>query len=965
MEEIKQIATQCNRLLPEALFDENVYHKKQCMRSVHCVKSKEPGRPFKLELGTFADSLITIYPGSVMSETKTEKAEIRWFREQLNKPDLLHIWTEKATNYDSWVVVLLFLIHQQRDEALTLEAALELFLQFSRMSPKFNEDECRKKFRENLNTRSIRSPLPVIEKWIRKEKTKQPETDFRESITLKEVEFELRGMPMECGIWPITYQQGRVVYFLEHYDVGEYITCEEELKAVSSLLKYSAYQKFEDDVVAISLKAREEGGESIIMPYDHIDEIAEYSLLILQAFSETCNISVDKEVLKEWLGDREDGKNLRECDRVLSRYVQIDEVPPPMLILGTEEESSGKERLESIFGCECRKYEFQYPYLSRFLFLYPRIDEFFFSRGCSLHCKAEPWFRLLTNAKDDNAAANIILRLYPYWMVTDGMLFVFDDTTGMWSSDKNTQMRIVCRFGNLLKQHGKKHDNNYAYFNFKLLAILKRLEAIADHDSTKFDAMKNSSIGKLLFADGIWYGKENLFERAEVPQLGNEPKVLFNEEWNNVPLYTNTTLYFFARIKDEFPVEVDKAVYEDVIQTMFYAMHGKEAGDYHMEALATALLGEKYKGFYVEVGEPNSGKSTEKAMLEAVFGGYVGTGNIEEFAHIKDDKRDGSLKNSMVVNNWFRRLLLFSESSENVISSESLKQHSSGGEDKMLCRVRYQESSLYDIHYIMFFYVNSMFRVTNPNDPAFIERAKILPWEKSFVETVTDPSCQMQKREEVWFWKNDPVYRRAYCSILLRAYTRYQEREERLPTPPAVHCATEFQVGHVETNQEFFEQLMHYCMLDGRETSILSREDMQVVCDHVGIEPKRLGMKMTSVLNKLRIPERTIQPFIKKWKGKSERWWKGIRLRTGSNYAPGFIPPEMKHATEVLTDFGQWRVLMEKYDGVVTSEIEQNLGRALYLQASGHDLTEEEEIFVDLWGIPEEMANKKRRISHN
>lgn len=968
VEEIKSAATECNRRSLVPLFDENVYHANQCMRSVYCVKEKEPNRPFKLEFGSFANSLITVFPAPmevsrvvVVSEGKS----IVWFRDKLQDRALSELWKEKAINYDSWVMVLLFLIHQLREDSITLESALELFLVFSRFSPQFNEVDCRKKFRDNLNTRSTRSSLPSIEKWVRTFSSK-PTGPESASTLLKEVSFHHRSQPLKSGIWPITHQQGRVVFFLETFEVEEFLTSEEDLKAISSLLKYSTYKKFEDDVVAISFKAREEGG-NIDMPYDEIDDIQDRSILILETFASICipDVAVDRQVFRSWLGDAENKEQLKECNLSLSTYVLESDVGAPMLFLGTEEDSTGKERLEEllgVLGVHERRYEFQYPYLSRFLH-FPEMNAFYFSRACSLHCKAEPWFRLLTNAKDDNAAANIVLKLYPFWLITDGMLYVFDDTTGMWSSDKNTQTRIICRFGNLLKQHGKKHDNNYAFFNSKLMAILKRLEAIADHDTTKFDTLKNSSIGKLLFADGIWYGTEDRFERALIPQEGDEAQALFDPEWNDIPMFSNTTLYFFARIKDDFPIDVDRAVYDDVLQTMFYNMHGQEAGDYHMESLATALMGEKYKGFYVLVGEPNSGKSTEKAMLEAVFGGYCGTGNIEEFAHIKDDKRDGSLKNSMVVNNWFRRLLLFSESSENIVSSESLKQHSSGGEDKMLCRVRYQESSLYDIHYIMFFYVNSMFKVTNPNDPAFIERAKILPWEKSFVETIVDPSCQMKKREEVWFWKNDPVYRKAYCYILLAAYTRFQRRGCRLPTPAIVQTATEFQVGHVESSQEFFEQLMHYCILDGRESSILAREDLQVICDHIGMEPKKLGMKLSSVLNKLRIPERTIQPFVKKWKGKPERWWKGMRLRTASNYAPGFIPPEMKNMAEVLTDFEQWRELMEDYKGVISVETEQNLGRGSYLYSCGRELSGEEQEFVEQWGPREQVVRKLRRVA--
>jgi hypothetical protein len=935
------------------------------MRSVYCVKEEEPSRPFKIELGTFANSLITVFdlPQTMSTKPVISTVWSRWFSELLKDEKLKLLWREKSTNYDSWLLVLFFLIHEEREE-LSFDA-LPCLLEFSRFSPKFVEADCIAKYQQNLSAK-IRSPIQTIRKWVKMYLDKDPKNSSTaiDVVTMPVVSFEQRASNISCSVWPITYQQARVCYFATHFCIEDHFKSVDDIRCIASLLKYSKFLAFEDSIEETAKLVKTQGGDQIPMPYDHIGEIMNTSVSLLVWIAAVCLLDLDEDTARSWLLCEEKEEQLFENDRCLNEYVTEADIPYPMQTLGLEEECYGLQRMETIISCEERSYEFQLPYYNFFVWLRTeaiyhndsKLAFFFLSRACSKMCKSDMWFRLLANAKDDNSATRIVLELYPFWLVTDGMLYVFDDTTGMWTSDKNTQIRIITRYDSFLKHHGRKNDNNYANYNCKLNAILKRLEALADHDSVKFEALKNTSIGKLLFANGVWHGKENIFDRVFIP----EEEGYFTDHWRDIPLFTNIDLYFFARIKDDFPETVDVDVYNDVAQTMFYNMHGREAGLYHMEALATALLGEKYKGFYVMVGEPNSGKSTEKAMLECVFGGYCGTGNIEEFAHIKDDKRDGSLKNSMVVNNWFRRLLLFSESSENTVSSESLKQHSSGGEDKMLCRVRYQESALYDIHYIMFFYVNAMFKVTNPNDPAFIERAKILPWDKSFVDDVVDPTCQMAKRTEVWFWKNDVTYRQAYCRIILDAYTRFVDRAERLPLPAVMKNATEFQVGHVETNREFFEQLMHHFIFDGRETSIATREDMQLICDHIGIDLKKMGMKLGSILNKLRIPERTVAPFVKKFKGKSERWWKGMRLRTASNYAPGFIPQDMADDTPVLTDFEQWRVLMERFAGVISYDIEQNLVKASCLVTQRRELSDEELDFVVMWGCEEHQLKRRK-----
>jgi hypothetical protein len=221
----------------------------------------------------------------------------------------------------------------------------------------------------------------------------------------------------------------------------------------------------------------------------------------------------------------------------------------------------------------------------------------------------------------------------------------------------------------------------------------------------------------------------------------------------------------------------------------------------------------------------------------------------------------------------------------------------------------------------------------------------------------------MKKREEIWHWKEQSEYRQVYVRILLNAYIAYTQRGNRLQPPLQVVEASSFQIGNVVSKADFFEQLMHYFVFDGREDSITTAEELRVVADSLEITPVALGMKIASVVTKLRIPERTIFPFVKKVKGKCFKYWKGMRTRTQVNYAPSFVPHGSQEV-EYLTDFEQWRSLMETHAGVIPTDIMKNLVQAGQLASFTRALTTEEKEFVLEWGTKEnrETCSRKRTL---
>ena len=48
--------------------------------------------------------------------------------------------------------------------------------------------------------------------------------------------------------------------------------------------------------------------------------------------------------------------------------------------------------------------------------------------------------------KNDLEAAHRVFELHPHWKYCDDELYVFDDSTGMWSSDEVIFMKIISKF---------------------------------------------------------------------------------------------------------------------------------------------------------------------------------------------------------------------------------------------------------------------------------------------------------------------------------------------------------------------------------------------------------------------------------------------------------------------------------------------------------------------------------------
>lgn len=587
-------------------------------------------------------------------------------------------------------------------------------------------------------------------------------------------------------------------------------------------------------------------------------------------------------------------------------------------------------RIEQIYSSE-RCWIFQFPYYHTIHSIrFDRGGDFaklFVLRSCKRLFLADFEWRLLANVSSDKTAAEIVYSMYPFFMNTPSGIVMFDESSGIWTSDETIWARIISCYSVLLKRPTKDGWIKYGEDVAAINKVISSVKSVVPVSICQFLDMKNTSLRKLLYSNGIFYGETCTFVEAE--RIGEE----------NLYCFTNTDILFFGRIDDDFLMchtDQHEADMDDMRNALFYAIHGPEVGEYQLECLADALLGEPFKGFFVNIGDPNSGKSTIKALIEASFGSYIGTGSIDQLSLIPNDSRDTGIANSMAYNNWYKRLMLFSEKAgQRKLDTEKIKQYASGQQDKVVTRIQHKSDIVVDIHFIMSFYVNTDIVVDKPDDAAYLDRYNAFYSDKSFVplERLVDPTCQLVARPEVREWQHTKLRRQLFNLIFIGAYTRRKQRGFRLPAPEKVSTPAN-RVG-TSANINDMENILSRYVVDGNPFCCVDYHDIDQALGGGGL---RFARRFAHILESIGVDNKVIDSKTKTENGKKIKRWYGIRER---------VQHELSLEKPPLADFDEWKFVMKRYKGCVPRDFYAKLYlRALYESA----------LAVDSSSIPAEFS---------
>lgn len=929
----KLLAQRCKQICE--YFDDNCYHNGQAVRLPGCSK---PGEMRCKEYDY--NGVITVSNDCNLPKLPVKYNQwIKWVLERCNDSsiDLIAI----SDKYETWLEVLFSLIYSCKDDEECQMSALDAFITFSKLSSKFDEQTAKSKFDIEWSKRNFIYNNPksskLRDKILKKISKKNNNIVLPGSAVVKDIvyfeelsyEHNTDEFHYVCCGFPSYSIQYLVVRLLEdpryNFFWGSQISNNNDLQRLVSLLKCISPEELADVeyyketynimVESTGFKKDPFGDKPILDNIELIADICKVLKLNYESVAdkihseekyENCLVTYDS--FKKQLIHYSELFNIADTNDIFTQYedkLSKRVRPRPKL----ENECSIISIFEYII-LEQPSWKYEKPYYDELKLLYDfdKNNILFALLKCSKRLfEAEKYYRLLCSAHSDHHASEIVYHLYPYWMRTPQGVMMFDCTTGLWTRDTSVWMSVIVNLQSFLEFTQNKTKKNYGSTVDLTDKVVKRIPLLLPNNYDLFEDLKDTSTKKLLFGNGVYDGDKNEFTEAMMI--------------DGCYCFTNYYLFFTGKINDPYLMEVNEQILfkmEEMKKVLFYDMHGFEIGEYHRECLSLAIMGERHKGFYVHVGETNSGKSTEKALLEASFGSFIGTGLVDELSAIKDDKRDGAISNSMVWDNWDKRLLLFSEKNQRKIDTEKLKSYSSGGQDKIRARTQYQKSALFDIKFIMLFYLNHPLEVTDPSDPAFIDRARCFHWEKSFVDPnkITDPTCQIPKRDDVCEWQYIREQRQIFVKVIIDAYIAFCVRGTRLPTPKKVMYSTTATVGKLSTNDDLIESFLGHFIVDGSPNLYMEKKDIEKVCTDNNIDCVKFIRRLPIVMKDIGLDTSPIQSKQVRIKNnKKVTIWKGIRLRD-----------DEKSKFPILADIKMWKLVMKRFNCQVPTDFMFKLG---------------------------------------
>ena len=214
----------------------------------------------------------------------------------------------------------------------------------------------------------------------------------------------------------------------------------------------------------------------------------------------------------------------------------------------------------------------------------------------------------------DKEAAETLLKLWKHWVCCEDTLYVFDDTTGMWSNDINTHIRVIGKYERelwVLKKDNEgnpvRSDKSYGNNTTLKRLMLSELKSLCI-DNEWMRHSQTSSLGKILFTNG-WY---------------NFKTGTFHDTFNPEIVFMNTIPHAFTQFD-----AAEMEYMDDVEQRMFTLQLGADIGGHWQLMLARGLAGDLVKAFGLGLGVTGSGKSMIVSACKKSMGKFCGTFNGE------------------------------------------------------------------------------------------------------------------------------------------------------------------------------------------------------------------------------------------------------------------------------------------------------------------------------------------------
>ena len=370
---------------------------------------------------------------------------------------------------------------------------------------------------------------------------------------------------------------------------------------------------------------------------------------------------------------------------------------------------------------------------------------------------------------DDSGAADIVLKHYPHWKCSNNTLYVFDDTTGMWSDNVDIQNRIITSLSQYLDIVKQTKDGleltgkNYAKCNFKRREMFSYIrQNCVDEDWLM--RSQNTSLGKVLFKNGHYDFLESVFHYGY--------KYGENEECGIINGY-NPEIVFVYRIDHDFTNFDDEEMeyMQSIKERLFTNPLGEEVGEYFIENVARGLAGDVMKTILFGLGMSNTGKGIFTKACQLSLGQYCGTFTAENLLY-NNNSGDEAQKMRWVYLLRHKRVVISNEITNNrALNSNLIKKVCSGG-DALQGRIHSGVETEFIPQFLTIVFANDLPPI-KPYDEPMMKRSKVIGYTKAFVD---NPSNEYELKKDPNLNKEMATlkFRRCFVGLLIKSYLEFQ-----------------------------------------------------------------------------------------------------------------------------------------------------------------------------------------------
>lgn len=415
--------------------------------------------------------------------------------------------------------------------------------------------------------------------------------------------------------------------------------------------------------------------------------------------------------------------------------------------------------------------------------------------------------------------------------IINGETWVFDEDTGIWTNNPMTLKAYVHRFKeNLMFKvvtDAGITKHNYGGVKKNIDNMLTFVGNYADIQDSFFDKNIDTSIGKLLYLDGIYDFDTNEFT------AGFNPNIVFKDRIGRP----------FRIIKDQKLLdEVHKILFEDP-----FFEEDAELVEFYKKVLALAIYG-KYtlKMFMFVVGLGNSGKGVTVEAMSAAFGAFIGMFNGESMIYNKNNGADAAKRMSWLIDCAFKRMMISNEFQKHAaVDGNILKSITSGG-DMIMARKNFQDEGYVINRAMPFSFVNDMPKI-EPYDDAVDNRVVCIEYRKVFVAD-PDPDNKMFVKADPEVknkFKTNDDYKDALQTIIFMAYQKYLK--DGLMVPEAAKAAKKEWVQNENTLEAILSERFEFVKNEravvpfSKIDKFLKERGVQMTKTKVGRELTKLG----------------------------------------------------------------------------------------------------------------------------